>query len=51
LTSTNGVMAPAFYLIAAAVLSLLTVLGLRETAGDPLRAGARPPDVLRDAMR
>jgi MHS family proline/betaine transporter-like MFS transporter len=51
LTSTNGVMAPAFYLIAAAVLSLLTVLGLRETAGGPLRAGARPPDVLRAAMR
>lgn len=51
LTSINGVMAPAFYLIVAAALSLVTVLGLRETAGDPLRAGSRPPDVLHDATR
>lgn len=51
LTSHNGVMAPAFYLIVAAVLSLVTVLGLRETAGAPLRAGSRPLDVLHDATR
>ncbi|HET7740728.1 MAG TPA: MFS transporter [Mycobacterium sp.] len=51
LTSTNGVMAPAFYLIVAAALSLVTVLGLRETAGERLRAGSRPPDVLHDATR
>jgi MHS family proline/betaine transporter-like MFS transporter len=51
LTSTNGAMAPAIYLIVAAVLSLLTALGLRETAGDPLRAGIAAPDVLRDATR
>jgi MHS family proline/betaine transporter-like MFS transporter len=51
LTSANGVMAPAFYLIGAAALSLLTVLGLRETAGDPLRAGSRPAEVLPDAPR
>jgi MHS family proline/betaine transporter-like MFS transporter len=50
LTSTNGVMAPAFYLIVAAVLSLLTVLGLRETAGNPLRAGVTA-EVLPGATR
>lgn len=33
LTGETGVMAPAFYLMGAAALSLLTVLGLRETAG------------------
>jgi MHS family proline/betaine transporter-like MFS transporter len=33
LTGATGVMAPAFYLMGAAALSLLTVLGLRETAG------------------
>jgi MHS family proline/betaine transporter-like MFS transporter len=51
LTSANGVMAPAFYLMVAAALSLLTVLGLRETAGTPLRTGGPSPAVLRDAMR
>jgi MHS family proline/betaine transporter-like MFS transporter len=38
LTSEAGVMAPAFYLIGAATVSLLTVLGLRETAGARLRS-------------
>jgi MHS family proline/betaine transporter-like MFS transporter len=38
LTGETGVMAPAYYLMGAAVLSLLTVLGLRETAGAPLRS-------------
>jgi MHS family proline/betaine transporter-like MFS transporter len=33
LTGETGVMAPAFYLMGAATLSLLTVLSLRETAG------------------
>jgi MHS family proline/betaine transporter-like MFS transporter len=51
LTSTNGVMAPAFYLMIAAALSLLTVLGLRETAGSPLRTGSRAPEVSYDATR
>jgi MHS family proline/betaine transporter-like MFS transporter len=37
---TGNVMAPAFYLIAAAVVSLATVLLLRETAGTPLRAAS-----------
>ncbi len=41
LTATTGnALAPASYLVAAAVLSLLTVLGLRETAGHRLRATA-----------
>jgi hypothetical protein len=31
-------MVPAFYLIAAAIVSLATVLMLRETARTPLRA-------------
>jgi MHS family proline/betaine transporter-like MFS transporter len=35
---TGNVMVPAFYLMAAAVVSLATVLALRETAGTPLRA-------------
>jgi MFS transporter, MHS family, proline/betaine transporter len=34
---TGNVMVPAFYLIAAAVVSLATVLALRETAGRPLK--------------
>ncbi len=34
--STGNPIAPAFYVIAAAVISLLTVLTLRETAGRPL---------------
>lgn len=39
LTATTGnVLAPAFYLIAAAVASLATVAVLKETAGRPLRA-------------
>lgn len=36
--STGNVLAPAFYLIGAAVASLATVFALRETAGQPLRA-------------
>jgi MHS family proline/betaine transporter-like MFS transporter len=36
--STGNNMAPAFYVIAAAVVSLVTVLTLRETAGRPLSA-------------
>ncbi|MDT5338221.1 MAG: transporter, family, proline/betaine transporter [Mycobacterium sp.] len=41
---TGNVLAPAFYLIAAAVLSLGTVVVLKETAGQPLRAAqAMPP--------
>lgn len=51
LTSTNGVMAPAFYLMVAAALSLLTVLGLRETAGDALRTGVAVTEVSHDATR
>ena len=51
LTSANGVMAPAFYLMVAAALSLLTVLGLRETACSPLRTGSRSPEVSSDATR
>ncbi|MDT5065859.1 MAG: transporter, family, proline/betaine transporter [Mycobacterium sp.] len=35
---TGNVLAPAFYLIAAAVVSLATVIALKETAGLPLRA-------------
>jgi len=41
--STGNVLAPAFYLIAAAVASLATVFALRETAGQPLRALAVSP--------
>jgi MHS family proline/betaine transporter-like MFS transporter len=41
--STGNVLAPAFYLIAAAVVSLATVFALRETAGQPLRALAVSP--------
>jgi MFS transporter, MHS family, proline/betaine transporter len=35
---TGNALAPAFYVIAAAVISLLTVFTLRETAGRPLVA-------------
>ena len=39
LTGTTGnTMAPAFYVIGAAVVSLVTVLTLRETAERPLAA-------------
>lgn len=38
LTSETGALAPAYYLMAAAVLSLLTVVTLRETAGTRLRS-------------
>jgi MHS family proline/betaine transporter-like MFS transporter len=41
--STGNVLAPAFYLIAAAVASLATVFALRETAGQPLSALAVSP--------
>ncbi|MDP7044363.1 MAG: MFS transporter, partial [Alphaproteobacteria bacterium] len=34
---THVDLAPAFYLMAAAVLSLLVVLKMKETAHDPLR--------------
>ncbi|MGH7290423.1 MAG: MFS transporter, partial [Myxococcota bacterium] len=37
---TGNPLAPAFYVIVAAVVSLATVLVLRETAGRPLRAVA-----------
>jgi MFS transporter, MHS family, proline/betaine transporter len=36
---TGNVLAPAFYIVVAAVISLLTVLTLRETAGRPLASG------------
>jgi MFS transporter, MHS family, proline/betaine transporter len=36
--NTGNPMSPAFYVVAAAVISLLTVLMLPETAGKPLRA-------------
>ena len=36
---TGNTFAPAFYVIAAAVISLITVLTLRETARRPLVAG------------
>ncbi|BBZ36113.1 MFS transporter [Mycolicibacterium confluentis] len=35
-TSTENAISPAYYVIAAAVISLLTVLTLRESAGRPL---------------
>ena len=35
-TSTENAITPAYYVIAAAVISLLTVLTLRESAGRPL---------------
>ena len=35
---TGNMFAPAFYIVVAAVISLLTVLTLRETAGRPLVA-------------
>ena len=38
--STGNNLAPAFYVIAAAVVSLVTVLTLRETAARPLPAVA-----------
>ena len=38
LTARAGVMVPAYYLIAAAAVSLASVLVLRETARQPLRA-------------
>lgn len=41
-SSTGNPLAPAFYVIGAAVVSLGTVLLLRETAGRPLRAAAAP---------
>ena len=34
---TGNVIAPAYYVIAAAIVSLITVLTMRETAGRPLR--------------
>ena len=36
--STGNNLAPAFYVIVAAVVSLVTVLTLRESAARPLRA-------------
>ena len=38
--STGNNLAPAFYVIVAAVVSLITVLTLRESAGRPLPAAA-----------
>ena len=38
---TGNVLAPAFYVIGAAVISLVAVLSLRETAGRPLATGVR----------
>jgi MFS transporter, MHS family, proline/betaine transporter len=40
---TGNNVAPAYYVIAAAVVSLATVLTMRETAGRPLRAVDAPP--------
>jgi MHS family proline/betaine transporter-like MFS transporter len=39
---TGDQLAPAYYVIAAAVLTLAAVLTMRETAGRPLRATERP---------
>jgi MFS transporter, MHS family, proline/betaine transporter len=36
---TGNSMAPAHYVVAAAIVSLLTILTTRETAGHPLRQG------------
>ena len=36
---TANIVAPAYYVVAAAVVSLLTILTLRETAGRPLPQG------------
>jgi MFS transporter, MHS family, proline/betaine transporter len=36
---TGNSMAPAYYVVAAAIVSLLTILTIRETAGHPLRQG------------
>jgi MHS family proline/betaine transporter-like MFS transporter len=36
---TGNSMAPAHYVVAAAIVSLLTSLTIRETAGHPLRQG------------
>ena len=38
---TGNEIAPAFYVIAAAIISLATVLTMRETAGQPLRHAVR----------
>ena len=38
---TGNEIAPAFYVIAAAIVSLATVLTMRETAGQPLRHAVR----------
>ncbi len=38
---TGNVIAPAFYVIAAAIVTLATVLTMRETAGQPLRHEVR----------
>ena len=38
---TGNVVAPAFYVIAAAIVTLATVLTMRETAGQPLRHEVR----------
>ena len=38
---TGNEVAPAFYVIAAAIVSLATVLTMRETAGQPLRHAVR----------
>jgi MHS family proline/betaine transporter-like MFS transporter len=40
---TGNELAPAYYVIAAAVVTLATVLTMRETAGRPLRAVDSPP--------
>lgn len=40
---TGNDVAPAYYVIVAAVVSLATVLTMRETAGRPLRAVDTPP--------
>ena len=38
---TGNVLAPAYYVIVAAIVSLATVMTMRETAARPLRNGPR----------
>ena len=44
---TGNILAPAIYLTSAAVISLATVLTIKETARQPLRATPASPDVSR----
>ena len=48
--ATGNNLAPALYLVAAGVVSLVTVLTLRESAGQPMRGVCDPPDQQRATM-